>query len=90
MIRVCKPGGHILLLERGCSYISLYNEWLKFKAARDLCEYGTVEHLDIDAFVKSHFLENGVEKVHAERKNLGMTYIYILRKLENDENDDLD
>jgi hypothetical protein len=94
MVRVCKTGGHILLLERGCSYISLYNEWLKFKAARDLCEYGTVEHLDIDGFVKSHFLESGeVEKVHAERKNLGMTYIYILRKIEKEEkneNDDLE
>ena len=28
MKRVCKPGGLILLLERGQSYISVYNQWL--------------------------------------------------------------
>lgn len=26
--RVCKPGGRILLMERGQSYLSLYNKWL--------------------------------------------------------------
>ena len=36
MKRVCKNHGKILLISRGQSYISLYNEWLKFKAARDL------------------------------------------------------
>ena len=36
MMRVCKKGGYILLLERGQSYISLYNSWLQFKAAKDL------------------------------------------------------
>lgn len=28
MKRVCRPGGLILLLERGQSYLSLYNKWL--------------------------------------------------------------
>jgi hypothetical protein len=81
MVRVCKPGGSILLLERGCSYLSVYNEWLKFKAARDLCEQGTVEHLDIEKLVNNYFLKDDqCEIVHEERKNWGMTYIYILRK----------
>ena len=28
MKRVCKPGGYILIMERGQSYISLYNTYL--------------------------------------------------------------
>lgn len=40
MKRVCKHEGKILLMCRGASYLSLYNEWLKFLAARDLTVYG--------------------------------------------------
>jgi ubiquinone/menaquinone biosynthesis C-methylase UbiE len=36
MKRVCRNHGKLLLISRGQSYFSLYNEWLKFKAARDL------------------------------------------------------
>jgi hypothetical protein len=81
MLRVCKPGGLILLLERGTSHVSLYNAWLQFKAARDLCEYGTVEHLDFEGLVNNNFLKDGKASiVHKERRNFGMTYIYILEK----------
>ena len=58
------------------SQISLYNEWLKFKAAKDLCERGTVEHLDIDKVISDNF--GDLKFVHKERKNLGMTYVYII------------
>ena len=74
--RLCRPGGKILLLERGQSHISLYNEWLKFKAAKDLCERGTVEHLDIDKVISDNF--GDLKIIHKERKNLGMTYVYII------------
>jgi len=72
---VCKPGGKILLLQRGKSYISLMDEWLKLKAARDLTERGIVEHLDFDKIIDQEF---NIKVIHKERKNLGMTYLYIL------------
>ena len=49
--RVLKPGGLLLLMERGASYLSVYNSWLKFRAARDLMHYGAVEHLDFEQVV---------------------------------------
>jgi SAM-dependent methyltransferase len=76
IMRLCKKGGQILLLERGQSYISIYNSWLGFKAARDLFERGTVEHLDMDKVVSE--MLPGLKVVHKERKNLGMTYVYII------------
>ena len=80
--RVCKVGGKILLMERGQSYIPLYNYWLKFKAARDLCEKGFVENLDFDEIVEK---QKGIKIVHRERKNMGMTYIFILEKTNGEE-----
>lgn len=76
MKRVCKPHGKLLLISRGSSYISLYNEWLKFKAARDLTLYGVVEHLDFDKILEEGHPD--LKVFHKERKNMGMTYIYIL------------
>ena len=81
MRRLCKPGGLILLLERGQSHISLYNEWLKFKAAKDLVERGSVEHLDIEKIVNDNF--GDLTFVHKERKNMGMTYVYIIENTLN-------
>ena len=77
MRRLCKPGGHILLMERGQSYISLFNMWLQFRAAKDLMERGTVEHLDIEQVVNENF--GDLKIVHKERKNMGMTYVYIIK-----------
>ena len=78
MKRLCKPNGLILLMERGSSYLSIYNEWLKFKAARDLFDKGQVEHLDFEKIIETNFSEFDV--VHKERRNLGMTTVCILRK----------
>jgi hypothetical protein len=39
---------------------------------------GTVEHLDFEKIIDELFKE--LEPVHHERKNMGMTYIYIFRK----------
>ena len=80
--RLCKPGGKIFLLERGQSYISLYNHWLQFKAAYQLMHSGSVEHLDIESIVDEHF--KGLKMVHKERKNMGMTYIYIIENTPED------
>ena len=83
MVRLCKPDGLILLLERGASYISLYNAWLQFKAPRDLTERGLVEHLDYEKMIPELF--PGKKIVHKERKNMGMTYIYIIANKEEQE-----
>ena len=40
MKRVCKHDGKILLLCRGANYLSIYNQALRFLAARDLTMYG--------------------------------------------------
>ena len=39
-------------MARGASYLSIINEWLKFKAARDLMFYGQVEHLNFDSIIE--------------------------------------
>ena len=39
-------------------------------------EKGTVEHLDIESVIDEHF--KGLKVVHKERKNMGMTYVYII------------
>lgn len=73
--RVCKPGGKVLIISRGVSKLALINEWLKLKAARDLVEYGSVEHLDFDKIIER---QPGFKVVHKERKSFGMTYIFLL------------
>jgi hypothetical protein len=40
-----------------------------------LLEKGLVEHLDFEEFLET---KKGFKLVHKERKNLGMTYVYIL------------
>ena len=52
--RVCKPDGKILVIARGLSYLSLYNSYLKFRAAKDLIETGQVEHLDFSKIIEKH------------------------------------
>lgn len=74
-MRVCKPGGQILIIARGQSHFALYNKWLQFKAASDLLEKGLVEHINFEEFLEG---KKGVKVVHKERKNMGMTYVYIL------------
>ena len=51
---------------------------MKFKAARDLTHYGRVEHLNIEKIIENPTKHPEFEVFHKERKNMGMTYIYIL------------
>jgi hypothetical protein len=46
------------------------------RAAKDLLEYGQVEHLDFEKIISN---QKGISVIHKERKNMGMTYIYILK-----------
>ena len=75
MKRVCKPKGKILILARGLSYVPVWNWWLKQRAARDLVDEGLVEHIDFEEFLEN---QTGLKLVHKERRNVGMTYVYIL------------
>ena len=63
--------------------MSLYNTWLNFRAARDLMNEGTVEHLDFEKIIDELF--EGLEVVHKERKNMGMTYCYVIRNTQPEE-----
>lgn len=78
MKRVCRNNGRIMLISRGASYVSLYNEWLRFKAARDLTQFGRVEHLNIEKIIENEKKHPELKVFHKERKNMGMTYIYII------------
>ena len=53
---------------------------------------GTVEHLDIEKVVMDNFGDLNI--IHKERKNMGMTYIYIIentpKKTENESDDSPD
>ena len=49
-------------------------------------EKGTVEHLDIDSVVQEHF--KGLKVIHKERKNMGMTYVYIIENSPEEEQDE--
>ena len=44
-------------MSRGLSHYSLFNKYLIFKAAKDLIDYGHVEHLDFDAKFKPNHLD---------------------------------
>ena len=78
MKRVVKNEGNLIIISRGQSYISLYNEWLKFKAARDLSQFGTVEHLDIEKIIEDSEKHPEFKVFYKERKNMGMTYLYVI------------
>ena len=62
------------------SYLSIYNQWLSFRAAKDLFTMGSVEHLDFDEIINNNFKDYTV--IHKERRNFGMTYVFILQKPE--------
>ena len=49
-------------------------------------EKGTVEHLDIDSVVAEHF--KGLKVIHKERKNMGMTYVYIIENSPEEEEEE--
>ena len=68
----------MLLIERGESWLSVYNQWLRFRAAQDLIKTGSVECLGFEKIVADNF--EGFTVIHKERKNFGMTYVYILQK----------
>ena len=75
--RVLKPGGLFLVLARGKSYVTLYNQYLKFRAGQDIHNEGAVFHLDFDKIIAE---DPDFTVEYLERKNLGMTYLMMIRK----------
>jgi hypothetical protein len=71
-----------LVLGRGASYVPIYNEYLQFQAGQDINSEGTVYHLKFDEIFKD---DPELKVEHCERKNLGMTYVMMLRKQSKEE-----
>jgi ubiquinone/menaquinone biosynthesis C-methylase UbiE len=76
--RVLKPQGKLLVIGRGASTISLYNQYIQFRAGQDIKQEGLVHHLDFEKIFKN---DPDFEVEYLERRNLGMTHIMILRKV---------
>ena len=47
-----------------------------------MLDKGLVEHIDFENFVEN---QQGVKMIHKERKNMGMTYVYILEMQDDKE-----
>ena len=78
MKRLVKPGGKILLLERGLGFWLQDNFTLIRKASVNLGARGQVYHHDF-----AHLVENDpdVRVVKCKRKLRGMIYYYELQRL---------
>lgn len=72
-----KPNGLLLVMGRGASVVSLYNQFLQFRAGLDIQREGCVYHLDIEQIVRQ---DPQLEIEHHERRNLGMTFVIMARK----------
>eukprot|EP01060_Flectonema_neradi_P007475 TRINITY_DN15217_c0_g1_i1.p1 TRINITY_DN15217_c0_g1~~TRINITY_DN15217_c0_g1_i1.p1 ORF type:complete len:272 (+),score=38.45 TRINITY_DN15217_c0_g1_i1:23-838(+) len=73
--RVCKPDGHILLLEHGTGHYSWINDWLSSRAVKHAKQFGCIWNKPIDLFVK----ESGLDVIISRRYHFGTTYYYIAR-----------
>ena len=76
--RVTKPGGRILLLERGLGYWMQDNFTLLRKASVNLGARGQVYHHDLAGMIET---DPEVRVVKSKRKFRGMLYYYELQKL---------
>ena len=76
--RVTKPGGKILLLERGLGYWMQDNFTLLRKASVNLGARGQVYHHDFAGIIEA---DPEVRVVKRKRKIRGMLYYYELQKL---------
>ena len=77
MKRVTKPGGKLLLMERGKGIWLSDNVELMRKATLNLGARGQVYHRDYSKLFES---DPEVKVVEKKRKHRGMLYIYILEK----------
>ena len=76
--RLTKPGGKILLLERGLGFWMQDNFTLLRKASVNLGARGQVYHNDFDHIIRN---DPEVRVVKSKRKMRGMLYYYELQKL---------
>eukprot|EP01104_Vermistella_antarctica_P003312 TRINITY_DN13486_c0_g1_i1.p1 TRINITY_DN13486_c0_g1~~TRINITY_DN13486_c0_g1_i1.p1 ORF type:complete len:276 (+),score=47.52 TRINITY_DN13486_c0_g1_i1:170-997(+) len=80
MARVCRPGGHILLLEHGTSKYSILNNYLDRKAPRHARMWGCWFNRDIGSIVSMSTSSLGLIKEEEYRRHAGTTYVYVLQK----------
>lgn len=75
MVRVCRPRGKILLLDRGMGMAFLGNTLLEMYRYEYLMEYGYDQCLDVEEVVRKAAVEVEVE----EHKHGGQLHFYLLR-----------
>ena len=85
MVRVAKPGAHILLLEHGISSWAVVRRWQDKKLAQHVHGWGCYFNRDIEGYVRGR---EDVEVEVMERKHLGTTYVVRLRKKGEGDGDD--
>ena len=78
MKRVTKPGGKILLLERGKAIWLKDNFEIMRKATLNLGARGQVYHTDWEKLIEA---DPDVKVLKCKRKLQGMLYVYIIEKL---------
>jgi len=75
MARCCRPGGQVLLLEHGASWLPPLRWWQRHRLNRHVLRYGCYWDRDILAMVES----SGLEVVEAKQYHLGTTHVIRTR-----------
>jgi methyltransferase OMS1, mitochondrial len=78
MVRVCRPGGQLLLLEHGESSWSFLRNFMNKRAVHHARKYGCWYNRAIADIVAN---AAGIKTVKIKRKLLGTTYYIVAEKL---------
>jgi len=80
MVRVCRKGGQIRLVEHGRSEYSLLNRYLDARVASHIADWGCHWNRDMKEYV-NQLDTKAVELIQEERHHFGTTYEFVLTKI---------